>query len=89
MGADDGKASKNHPMHKVSLKSFWIDQVEVTNGMYKKCTASGSCKDPLLLDPYYSQFWFDSYPVVYINWEQAINYCKWAGGDLPDRKSVV
>ena len=83
MGAEDGKASKNHPMHKVTLNSFWIDQVEVTNKMYEKCVSDNSCQAPMLLDPYYSKIWFESYPVVYINWQQASNYCKWAEGDLP------
>ncbi len=29
------------PIHTVNLDAYWIDQTEVTNGMYAKCVDAG------------------------------------------------
>src|SRR5512139_1923737 len=34
------------PAHNVTLNGFWIDQTEVTNGMYALCMRAGSCTPP-------------------------------------------
>ena len=38
------------PAHKVQLNAFWIDQVEVTNGMYGLCVEAGTCRLPLTIN---------------------------------------
>lgn len=83
MGANDGVHSVNSPQHLVSVASYWIDVFEVTNGMYKNCVRDGACTPPAIVDPFYSQPLFYDYPVVYITWFQADQYCKWSGGNLP------
>ena len=35
------------PAHDVTLDAFWIDQVEVTNGMYGLCVKAGVCRPPV------------------------------------------
>jgi eukaryotic-like serine/threonine-protein kinase len=92
MGSDPtkDKYSKNdeQPQRIVSLDSFWIDQTEVTNGMFVKCVEAGACDRPVVnssnsRDSYYGNNQFDDYPVINVSWNQAKAYCTWAGAKLP------
>jgi serine/threonine-protein kinase len=70
------------PVHKVNLDAFWIDQTEVTNEMYAKCVADGDCTQPSDLT-YYNDSEYADHPVVFVSWNDALNYCSWVGGELP------
>ena len=89
MGSPDGVGSDDeHPQHTVYLDAYWIDRTEVTNDMYEKCVAAGSCTPPLDISSYtrssyYGNTDYDNYPVVYVDWNQAQTYCRWAGRELP------
>ena len=72
----------------VHLDSFWIDKTEVTNSMYARCVQAGTCSAPRssrshTREIYYGDHEFDDYPVIYVSWLDAQNYCSWAGGRLP------
>ena len=72
----------------VQLDAFWIDKTEVTNLIYARCVEAGACNPPRssrsnTRDPYFGNPDFDDYPVVYVSWEDASQYCAWAGGRLP------
>jgi formylglycine-generating enzyme required for sulfatase activity len=72
----------------VYLDSFWIDKTEVTNVMYSRCVQAGECSPPRsdvshTRESYYGNPEFDSYPVIYVSWLDAQNYCSWIGGRLP------
>jgi formylglycine-generating enzyme required for sulfatase activity len=72
----------------VHLESFWIDKTEVTNAMYAGCVQSGNCDPPResrshTRESYYGNPEFEDYPVIYVSWVDAQNYCSWAGGRLP------
>lgn len=76
------------PIHKVDLSAFWIDQTEVTNSSYARCVKDGACQPPGLTTSYmrkayYGNTSFDAYPVIYVDWNEAGSYCKWAGRRLP------
>jgi len=74
--------SEEFPDHEVFLSEYWIDRTEVTVGQYRRCVAAGTCLEP----PYASgatRFDQPNFPVVMVNWFDATNYCKWAGGRLP------
>jgi formylglycine-generating enzyme required for sulfatase activity len=76
------------PAHDVTLDAFWIDQVEVTNGMYGLCVKAGACRLPVKLnsdnhEDYFGNPEFQDYPVVQIAWYDANAYCQWAGRRLP------
>lgn len=79
-----GKPDFNSPDHPVYLNAFWIDQVEVSNAMYKTCVQAGVCTEPVLSENiYYGQWAYRNLPVVYVDWFQAVEYCAWAGRRLP------
>ncbi len=76
------------PAHMVALDGFWIDRFEVTNGQYRHCVEAGACTPPVesgsyTRDTYYGDNAYDDYPVVWVGWGQAKEYCTWAGARLP------
>jgi formylglycine-generating enzyme required for sulfatase activity len=80
----EGELDVDSPLHVVYLDAYWIDKVEVTNAMYAKCVNAGACSAPFVGgNPYYGNWTYRDYPVVYVNWFQASEYCAWAGRRLP------
>jgi formylglycine-generating enzyme required for sulfatase activity len=79
MGSNEGGADEK-PEHAVFLIEYWIDQTEVTNGMYEKCYKDGACRNPGTSQRASK---YDDYPVASINWIDAKSYCSWAGARLP------
>lgn len=87
-GMDVYRESDEVPVHEVKLNAFWIDQVEVTNGMYNLCVQAGSCRPPVKINSdnrleYFGNPEFQDYPVVNVAWYDANAYCIWAGRKLP------
>ena len=79
MGSDNGN---ENPIHQVKLDSYWIDQTEVTNEQYAICVSGNKCTAPSN-NIYIENPAFDTFPVVYVNWNQARIYCEWAERRLP------
>lgn len=78
MGNRDTERSPRE--HRVWVSQFLMDKTGVTWAQYKHFAAdTGS---PL---PRNVPFWgiHDDHPVVYVTWENAREYCHWAGGRLP------
>lgn len=87
-GMDVYRENDEQPPHQVRLDSFWMDQVEVTNGMYELCVRAGVCLLPGEFrsdnrEDYFGIPEFRDYPVVNVTWFDADAYCKWAGRRLP------
>jgi formylglycine-generating enzyme required for sulfatase activity len=91
MGSDEGDAdaqSNEIPQHQVTLDAFWFDRTMVTNAQYRRCVDDGVCSPPdrfasQIHNNYYGAAEFDDYPVIYVDWEQADEYCTWVGKRLP------
>ena len=89
MGVDKTYASDNNtPAHLVYLDAYYIDKNEVSNGLYKTCVETGVCKPPKFSNSYktpnyFGNQQFDNYPVIYVNWYMAKDYCEWRGARLP------
>lgn len=76
------------PQHTVYLDAYEIDQTEVTNAQYARCVAAGGCPQQPFSNSqvrpfYYGNPTYDDYPVIWMTWFQARDYCRWAGKRLP------
>ncbi|MGH2581266.1 MAG: formylglycine-generating enzyme family protein [Anaerolineales bacterium] len=92
-----GVAWPEGPEHLVWVNSFWIDKYEVTNAQYALCVNKGACDPPRMLDgaqallavepfigrDYYTNPEYADYPVVYVDFYAARDYCAWAGRRMP------
>ncbi|MBN1440761.1 MAG: formylglycine-generating enzyme family protein [Anaerolineales bacterium] len=92
---EQGRAYPELPVHTVFLAAFWIDRYEVTNGQYALCVDAGACRPPHLVSSgesdvhesyvpvYFGNPEYADYPVVWVSWFMAEDYCAWAGRRLP------
>ena len=82
MGDHSGR-DKTELRHKVELDAFYIDSTEVTVGQFRWFLAESSYQ--------YKGNWGnvsryapgDECPMVYVDWDDAAAYAKWAGKRLP------
>lgn len=72
----------------VSLDGYYMDQYEVTNRQYDRCVQAGFCNTPRLprsinFSRYFAQSAFGNYPVLWVSWYDAAEYCDFVGKRLP------
>lgn len=87
MGSDETEADEA-PSHLVRLDPYFIDETEVTNGQYALCVEDGECKRPSRAGAtyhpaYYGDPAYADYPVIFVNWFDARDFCSWRGARLP------
>ncbi|MCZ2128456.1 MAG: formylglycine-generating enzyme family protein [Anaerolineales bacterium] len=87
MGNGSGREEVK-PAHTVYLGAFYMDQYEVTNAAYKRCVDSNGCGAPqskgsFNIPSYYENSIYADYPVLFVSWPQAKQYCEWRGMRLP------
>lgn len=80
MGSNLGEDEK--PVRRVYLNAFYMDKFEVTVGQYARYLEVTDMEEPpdwnVMNQPQHQRR-----PVVNVDWEDAVNYCKWAGKRLP------
>ena len=75
MGSDNGEDNEK-PVHPVYLDTYQIGKYEVTLNQYNQCIRADVCGGQI----YTARL---DYPVIGVSWDDAVTYCKWAGGRLP------
>jgi formylglycine-generating enzyme required for sulfatase activity len=80
---DDGCYDNEKPSHQVAIsRGFWIGQTQVTVGAYKRFAADTGRQMPHA--PNFNRRWADDgMPIVNVTWDDAHDFCAWAGGRLP------
>lgn len=87
MGSENGYSGEL-PVHTVYIDEFEMDIYEVTNAQYHECVEDGACQEPYLTYShnrfrYYGDPFYNHYPVIYVDWNMATDYCEWRGARLP------
>jgi len=87
MGDDDSEPDEG-PSQLIRLDPYFIDETEVTNGEYALCVESGQCDPPSRSGATYHQEYygapaFDNYPVIFVDWFAARDFCFWRDARLP------
>ena len=85
MGCDDcgddlSPGTDERPAHEVILSTFDIDVTEVTQAAYAGCVAAEACTEP---SSNYAPEETPTLPVRNLTWDQAVEFCSWAGKRLP------
>jgi len=79
-GSNRGEDEK--PVRQIYLNAFYMDKFEVTVGQYARYLEVTGMEEPpdwsIMNQPQHQRR-----PVVNVSWEDAVNYCKWAGKRLP------
>jgi len=76
-----GTAAKESPMRKVFLDAYRIGRNPVTVGEFMAYCADRSINPSKFPRPRWG--WIDDHPMVRVYWQEARDFCLWAGGDLP------
>ena len=87
MGCSPGDidcADPEEPAHTVTLRrAYWIGQTEVTVDAYRRYVAAANAKMPPTAPKLYRGWNNRTLPMVNVVWDEANQYCTWAGGRLP------
>lgn len=89
MGRDSGGEEDEHPAHRVTVKSCYLDKLEVTVEQYLGCVTAGKCRryredaaksfkagsDARFRNP--------KQPISGVSWDDATAYCGFVGKRLP------
>jgi formylglycine-generating enzyme required for sulfatase activity len=74
---DDECGNEEKPPHKVTIdKPFYLAFTPTTNFQYQKCVDAGACHGQADMAKRLN-------PVVNVDWDEAREFCEWAGGRLP------
>ncbi len=84
------------PVHKVSLKSYYIGKYEVTVAQYKLyCKETGKKMPALPNEQWYDEHpnaekweWRDKHPIANVTWDDAMSYCKWLSKKTGEKYSL-
>jgi eukaryotic-like serine/threonine-protein kinase len=75
------------PQHRVELDAFWIGKYPVTNRQYQAFVRAAGQRPPDHWKKGVIPTGKEQHPVVYVNWEDAAAFCRWAAG-LPGGQGV-
>ena len=91
MGDHLDKMSNALPVHKVKLDGFYMDSHQITVGQFKRFLKESGYKPEAVKGGWeINRFWnevekylpADKHPVIYVSWNDATAYAKWAGNTV-------
>ncbi|TNE92307.1 MAG: hypothetical protein EP330_02270 [Deltaproteobacteria bacterium] len=85
MGSESPEGeSREWPAHTVDVPAFQMARTEITAGEYYACWEAGACTPlPEGGHCYWKDSQFHDFAATCVNWYQARDFCRWAGGRLP------
>jgi formylglycine-generating enzyme len=85
VAGDTNCEEREKPQHRVTLsKGFWMGVNEVQAEAYLRYVEDDKKTRKMPPGPIRDKNWKDaSVPVAEVSWQQAVDYCRWAGGRLP------
>jgi formylglycine-generating enzyme required for sulfatase activity len=84
MGSE--RYSIESPPHPVRVKPFWMSRTPVTTAMYRAFIAATGHREQEFHNQHLVDsklFYLDDHPAVGVSYDDAVAYCRWAGGRLP------
>ena len=80
---DQSCAESEKPRHAVTvIHGFWMSRTEVTVRSYKAYSADHGLSMPSALK--FNKNWkHRNHPMIRVSWQEAADFCSWAGGRLP------
>lgn len=78
--ADPACEDYESPTHEIFLDDFEITKYEITQAQYQACIADQACSEPKCD---FNPSDRGNYPVACASWQQASEFCAWAGLNLP------
>lgn len=81
---DDEQCARNElPLHSISVaKPFWMAVTETSTVQFEVCVAQHRCSSPSG-EPLIQHAGAEKLPVTWVAAEDAQQFCRWLGGDLP------
>ena len=68
--------------HPVTISGFELDRTETTVADYDRCVSAGACAPADISDDH-ARFAQPDFPITHVRWDDAVSFCRWAGGRLP------
>lgn len=88
-GSSEGDEDES-PARTVHVTAFWIDRLEVSVAQYERCVAASACRPPpaapnkaATAECNWGHADRRDHPVNCVTWQEAVDYCRWAGAALP------
>jgi formylglycine-generating enzyme required for sulfatase activity len=90
-GPEDTYYTNRLPIHEVNVPSFELTRTEITAAQYRCCLLAEACTEPQPSEPEPDDVENCNWdlpeekdrPINCVNWQQAVDFCEWAGGRLP------